>query len=805
MTSMFISPPKRTTRAGTKLIEINNKKPSNDQNLQSSLNETFPTGGDALSGDTQTEPTVSQTAEGAGVGGPLTAQSSDTAVPTQRATGAIPKVMRGGTPVGRGRGSRGATPILNEHLRCQLQETTYGTLTTRLDQVETKLARVETLENKIDLLLQKLSISNSGEINNNIEIPPLNSVPGREGAASGATGDNETLNHIYSSDEESDEVDVNLNTESSRMPGNGQRGRLIDIDSKIQLLYQDAREPPRERSNSPRAFVPYRHESERKRTANIEPSNSFRNIDNDIQPLRQNARRSSREILLGTGQQSKLLQNRTIPINERGLVEGEFRRVHFGDENRSANLNARSSDANRVRRPNDVRHNLRNSNVEFNHQANGWPYDTVKLTITRLTPEGELVSEDNFVTNEEYRQITRNRSGPPHRENLTFDSQPRYAGHTETPRRGTLSWRSSESSDSDDDARRPNEHSSSRSRTDNYLTDRYGGSENPSPYAYDRELNSAMKIGRIVSNWKITFPKTERDPEQFLLILKDQLSVSGINKDLFVPCLSNIFEGPYRAWYLLNKQRWRTWRDFARAFRFQWGVKKDDGALFLEVHNLKLEKGENLAEFTCRARLIFERMRHPPTFREQLKQILVKFNPRLTFEILNLPINNYDEFLHYINERSYLYRRSSDVQRGSRDRTNKTELKYLQDETDEDDTQPTEDEDNDVTELQAIQQKTNRTDKKNLSDNSKTLVRQRLEHNLTRFEKNNKTSTVNPSESSKETPTKFVSDLSKMLCYNCGETGHAPRWCTADRQIVCHVCRRKGHTNKDCPTRPGNE
>ena len=68
-----------------------------------------------LSGDMQTEPILSQTAEGAGVEGSLTAQSTDTAVLTQQATGAIPKIIRGGTPIGRGRGSRGATPTLNDN------------------------------------------------------------------------------------------------------------------------------------------------------------------------------------------------------------------------------------------------------------------------------------------------------------------------------------------------------------------------------------------------------------------------------------------------------------------------------------------------------------------------------------------------------------------------------------------------------------------------------------------------------------------------------------------------------------------
>ncbi|KAK0070633.1 hypothetical protein PV325_000307, partial [Microctonus aethiopoides] len=195
-------------------------------------------------------------------------------------------------------------------------------------------------------------------------------------------------------------------------------------------------------------------------------------------------------------------------------------------------------------------------------------------------------------------------------------------------------------------------------------------------------ISSSINIGRIVNTWNLAFPKDERDPEQFIMLLEDHLQTYGINKNLFVPCLSRIFTGGHRAWYMLNKRNWRTWEDFTRAFRYQWSVKKSDGDLFLELNELNLDKGETLAELTCRARLIFERMMYPPTFKEQLKQILVKFNPRLTFELMNLPLHNYEEFLHYVSERSYLFRRSGEINKNTRFKTERTDLKYLQDETD---------------------------------------------------------------------------------------------------------------------------
>lgn len=53
----------------------------------------------------------------------------------------------------------------------------------------------------------------------------------------------------------------------------------------------------------------------------------------------------------------------------------------------------------------------------------------------------------------------------------------------------------------------------------------------------------------------------------------------------------------------------------------------------------------------CRAGLIFERMQYLPQIRKQLKQILTKFNPRLTFDIFILSLKSYPEFSDYDNKR----------------------------------------------------------------------------------------------------------------------------------------------------------
>lgn len=49
-----------------------------------------------------------------------------------------------------------------------------------------------------------------------------------------------------------------------------------------------------------------------------------------------------------------------------------------------------------------------------------------------------------------------------------------------------------------------------------------------------------------------------------------------------------------------------------------------------------------------------------------------------------------------------------------------------------------------------------------------------------------------------------ISQHSGTVCYNCGELGYTSRFCTADRQVVCHICEKKGHVNADCPLRLEN-
>ena len=217
-------------------------------------------------------------------------------------------------------------------------------------------------------------------------------------------------------------------------------------------------------------------------------------------------------------------------------------------------------------------------------------------------------------------------------------------------------------------------------------------------------------------------------------------------------------------------------------------------------------------------------MQYPPEFREQLKQILTKFNPWLTFEILNLSLRSYTELLHYVNERSYLYQRSVESQR-TRPRSNRADLNYVQDQFDSadepdeylihDESKSSDEniESEQAADFNAFQPKRTVNSKKEFKvSNSKSLTRQRLDQNLDKFQgklyqadTTGKIAAKNPvNERTKSEGTKPLFDRSKLFCFNCAKLGHTIRYCTSEPQMVCCLCRETRHFNTSCPKYQGN-
>ncbi|KAK2578371.1 hypothetical protein KPH14_001067 [Odynerus spinipes] len=178
-------------------------------------------------------------------------------------------------------------------------------------------------------------------------------------------------------------------------------------------------------------------------------------------------------------------------------------------------------------------------------------------------------------------------------------------------------------------------------------------------------------------------------------------------------------------------------------------------------------------------------MRHPPSFKDQLKQILVKFNLRLTLEILNLPIYNYEDFLHYVNERYYICSRSIESHRKTRSRKERVDMYHLQGEVVSEynsvisQNDSTYDNDDAVTNLKAFQPGNHQSTQSNKqhTSNSKPLTHERLERNLSNFDERNKRDNVSSksNDNSNRMQSNAPRDWSKVFCYNCGEWGHLAR------------------------------
>ena len=237
--------------------------------------------------------------------------------------------------------------------------------------------------------------------------------------------------------------------------------------------------------------------------------------------------------------------NLSTERNEMGSVERELRHVRFESDDTAFRTRIQNMDS-RLRR--DDNHSSEINVDDFDSRSQNTVPRLIRIVVGEPNVNGQIIDRQIFVTEQRYRE-------------MTYDEGQRS--------RGTVNNRSSVSRASG----RSNESCGSplSGRNSNASTTRRTGSLFSWWEDNSSESNSASRNypNRSHSQDSFFFPKTKRNPEQFLLILKDCLSTSGIHRDLFVPCLSKIFEGPYRSWYLVNKKLWRTWREFARAFRYE--------------------------------------------------------------------------------------------------------------------------------------------------------------------------------------------------------------------------------------------
>lgn len=147
---MFHSPDKMALRSKKNI----QKKSKGDQGFFVPIDETTSVpsgGGNAMRPGTSGEPVREPTADSVGADF-YNAQVQDAVVQDKLNVSALPMV-RTGTPIGRGRGSRGVTPTPGDPFKSTQIETILGTLVDRLDIVDENLYHVESLEDQMKELI----------------------------------------------------------------------------------------------------------------------------------------------------------------------------------------------------------------------------------------------------------------------------------------------------------------------------------------------------------------------------------------------------------------------------------------------------------------------------------------------------------------------------------------------------------------------------------------------------------------------------------------------------------------------------
>lgn len=254
--------------------------------------------------------------------------------------------------VGRGRGCRTPTPPMGTLLRISPVDNTLGTVYSRLDALGSRLAAIESIREKVDIITENFNeLLRARNVNNtdaNLNRQNTDNEPAavlRVNLASEGGVNMENPIPDYLSDYETDEINTN----------NLQLSKRREITSSRKGLY-----------DSSGTFVSYQNS---------------------------NVQRNSASVILS----SEAGQRQNVPSCEGGSVGKETRRVHFQYKNYQSshhNLSAESS-----RQPNV------SIGVESNSLKN-IPNRMIKLTVGHPLPNGQIVDENMLLTEQQYKQLT---------------------------------------------------------------------------------------------------------------------------------------------------------------------------------------------------------------------------------------------------------------------------------------------------------------------------------------------------------------------------------------------------------------
>ena len=207
--------------------------------------------------------------------------------------------------------------------------------------------------------------------------------------------------------------------------------------------------------------------------------------------------------------------NLSTERNEMGSVERELRHVRFESDDTAFPPGIQNMDS-RLRRDDNRSQEINANN--FDSRSQKTVPRLIRIVVGEPNANGQIIDREIFVTEQRYREMTYD-EGHRSRDTLNdrrsvgrgsvrsneFRGSPlsgRNSSASTTRRTGSLfSWCGDDSSESDNPSRiNPNQSYSLPSNRGSGRS--YSGFDNDMP----------MKIGRIVSSWKVSFPKTERNP-----------------------------------------------------------------------------------------------------------------------------------------------------------------------------------------------------------------------------------------------------------------------------------------------------
>ena len=306
--------------------------------------------------------------------------------------------------------------------------------------------------------------------------------------------------------------------------------------------------------------------------------------------------------------------------------------------------------------------------------------------------------------------------------------------------------------------------------------------------------------------WNIKYSGTRNDdPDAFLMRIEEGRDLVPVSDANLLRVIPFFLQGIALSWFRGSKHLWRTFEQFARAFRVRFGDSDFQFELRQEIHLRTQGERESVSDYLTCMRAMFDKLKPRMSEAEEVSYAHRNLLPRLHLAIHR---NEIEDFVHLeylaniaqksyrvarsykpppVPERSLLpdlayrdpnYRRSEKRSSAPRER-----LTFLEEEAES----PEFEEPVDLAYLSLEKRSNGRTDGRTKpGGSSDTRAR----------EPKAPTPKLN---NLPENPTPRV-----FKCWNCGEPGHGFTSCTGPRNRFCFGCGQKDVTKPECPRCSGN-